>query len=54
VYLKSYRSQVEAYENLEAYFRFYNDQRPHCAFGTASPRTPMEVYRQPIALAINQ
>ena len=27
---------------------------PHSAFGMANPKTPMEVYRQPIALAINQ
>ena len=54
VYLKSSRSQIEAYTSLEAYFRFYNDHRPHSAFGIAAPQTPLEVYRQPIALAINQ
>lgn len=54
VYLKSYRSQIEAYTGLEAYFRFYNDHRSHSAFGIAAPQTPMEVYRQPLALAINQ
>jgi putative transposase len=54
VYLKSYRSQIDAYTNLDTFFRFYNEQRPHSAFGNANPRTPMEVYRQPIALAINQ
>jgi putative transposase len=54
VYLKSYRSQIDAYTNLEAFFRFYNEQRPHSAFGMADPKTPMEVYRQPTALAINQ
>lgn len=53
VYLKSYRSQIEAYTNLDTFFRFYNEQRPHSAFGITSPKTPMEVYRQPIALAIN-
>jgi putative transposase len=54
VYLKSYRSQVEAYTNLDSFFRFYNDHRPHSAFGMAEPKTPMEVYLQPVALAINQ
>ena len=53
VYLKSYRSQIEAYTNLEIFFRFYNEQRPHSAFGMANPKTPMEVYRQPFALVIN-
>jgi putative transposase len=54
VYLKSYRSQIEAYTHLDAFFRFYNEQRPHSAFGIIDPKTPMEIYRQPIALAINQ
>ena len=54
VYLKSYRSQVDAYTNLDTFFRFYNDRRPHSAFGDADPMTPMEVYRIPVALAINQ
>ena len=54
VYLKSYCSQVDAYTNLETFFRFYNDHRPHSAFGIADPMTPMEVYRQSVALAINQ
>ena len=54
VYLKSYRSQIEAYTNLDAFFRFYNERRPHSAFGDAAPLTPMEVYRQTVPLAINQ
>jgi putative transposase len=54
VYLKSYRSQIEAYTNLEVFFRFYNEQRSHSAFGNAAAKTPMEVYRVPIALAVNQ
>jgi putative transposase len=54
VYLKSYCSQIDAYANLDAFFRFYNEQRPHSAFGIASPKTPMEVYRQLVPLAINQ
>ena len=54
VYLKSYGSQIEAYANLETFFRFYNDHRPHSAFGIVAPKTPMQVYRQPGPLAINQ
>lgn len=54
VYLKSYCSQVDAYTNLDTFFRLYNEQRPHSAFGDTKPRTPMEVYRQPVPLAINQ
>ena len=53
-YLKSYRSQIEVDTNLDAFFQFYNEQRPHNAFGITNPRTPVEVYRQPIALAISQ
>jgi putative transposase len=54
VYLKSYRSQVDAYTNLETFFGFYNERRPHGAFGDAAPLTPMEVYRVQVPLAINQ
>jgi len=52
--LKSHRSQVDAYTNLETFFRFYNERRPHSAFGDAAPLTPMEVYRFQVPLAINQ
>lgn len=54
VYLKSYRSQIEAQTNLDTFFQRYNEVRPHSAFGDATPLTPMEVYRQPVLLAINQ
>ena len=51
-------SQIEAYTNLDTFFRFYNDHRPHSAFGMAAPKTPMEVYcaglPASVALAINQ
>ena len=33
--------------------RFYNDHRPHSAFGDADPKTPMEVYREPAAIALS-
>jgi putative transposase len=42
IYLKSYSSLVDAERQLKAYFRFYNERRPHSAFGHA---TPGETYR---------
>jgi putative transposase len=54
VYLKSYRDQLDAHANLHAFFRSYNERRPHSAFGLAHPKTPIEVYRQTVVLAINQ
>ena len=41
VYLKDYQSMAEAVDALGAYFRFYNDQRPHQSLGY---RTPQAVY----------
>ena len=41
VYLKAYSNGREARVGLEAYFHFYNDQRPHQALGY---RTPAEVF----------
>ena len=43
VYLKAYASAGEARRELGAYFRFYNDQRPHQALGY---RTPGEVFSE--------
>ena len=43
VYLKVYANATEARRELEAYFRFYNNQRPHQAL---SYRTPAEVFHQ--------
>jgi putative transposase len=40
-YLHEYRTVVEARAHRGAYFRFYNDERPHEALGY---RTPYEVY----------
>ena len=40
VYLKAYANASEARRELGAYFRFYNNQRPHQALGY---RTPAEV-----------
>ena len=43
VYLKAYVNAAEARRELSAYFRFYNDQRPHPAMGY---RTPAEVFHE--------
>ena len=43
VYLKAYANATEARRELSAYFRFYNDQRPHQALGY---RTPAEVFHE--------
>ena len=41
VYLKAHVSATEARRELNAYFRFYNNQRPHQALGY---RTPAQVF----------
>ena len=41
VYLKAYANATEARREMGAYFRFYNNQRPHQALGY---RTPAEVF----------
>ncbi len=43
VYLRRYETMVDAHAHLDAYFRFYNERRPHSAHGR---QTPAEVYRQ--------
>ena len=43
MYLKAYVNASEARRELGAYFRFYDDQRPHQALGY---RTPAEVFHQ--------
>ena len=42
VYLKAYIDGRQAKDGLEAYFHFYNTQRPHHALGY---RTPAEVFK---------
>lgn len=39
VYLKSYENFKHAYENLEEYFVFYNDQRVHQSLGYRVPKS---------------
>lgn len=51
VYLKSYCSLVDAHAQLETYFRFYNERRPHTAHEGG---TPGEAYRGRAPAAINQ
>jgi len=41
IYLKEYSSVASLLVGLEAYFRFYNDERPHQGLGY---RTPQEVH----------
>lgn len=42
VYLKAYQTVAEAIAGLEAYFRFYNEERLHQSLGY---RTPAAIYR---------
>jgi putative transposase len=51
VYLKSYRSQIDADANLDRFFRFYNEQRPHSAF--EGDVTPLEVYRRDLQVELS-
>ena len=51
VYLKSYVSLVDAHAQLDRFFRFYNERRPHSSLGDA---TPGEIYRAPDLVAVNQ
>jgi DNA repair protein RadC len=51
VYLSSCTSQIEAETNLAAFFRFYNERRPHSSLGRDA--TPMEVYRRDLPVALS-
>ena len=51
IYLKSYGTQIEAETNLAAFFRFYNERRPHSSLGRDV--TPMEVYRRDLPVALS-
>ena len=51
VYLKAYANATEARRELSAYFRFYNDQRPHQALGY---RTPAEVFHEARNAAVDR
>jgi putative transposase len=51
IYLKSYLSLIDAHAQLERYFHFYNQRRPHRAH---DGRTPADVYAHPLRPAANQ
>ena len=51
IYLKCYVSLVDAHAQLESYFHFYNERRPHSSHHGA---TPGEAYRASPPLAVNQ
>jgi putative transposase len=51
VYRKNYRSQIDAYANLDWFFRFYNERRPHSAFD--GDVTPLEVYHRDLRLPLS-
>ena len=51
VYLKCYVSMVDAHAQLDRFFRFYNERRPHSSLDDATPR---ETYRATIPIAVNQ
>jgi putative transposase len=51
VYLKSYCSMVDAHAQLETYFCFYNERRPHSAHAGG---TPGEAYHTREPEAVNQ
>jgi putative transposase len=51
IYLKSYCSLVDAHAQLERYFYFYNERRPHSSLADA---TPGETYRASLPAAVNQ
>ena len=44
------RWRATAYAQLDRYFRFYNEDRPHSALGGA---TPAEIQRLEVRIAIN-
>ena len=49
--MKAYASAGEARRELGAYFRFYNDQRPHQALGY---RTPAEMFHGEQAVRVEE
>jgi putative transposase len=46
IYIKDYEAVPELESGLAAYFRFYDEERPHQSLGY---RTPAEVYRAGLA-----
>jgi len=52
IYLKSYQSLVDAHAQLETWFHFYNERRPHSSLGRDV--TPGEIYRATLPVAVSQ
>ncbi len=50
VYLRQYQSLVDAYAHLEAYFQFYNTERPHRALAGG---VPWEAYHDKQPAVVN-
>lgn len=50
VYLHEYQNGLEAYHQLDKYFRFYNEERPHQALGYG---TPVGLWRGEQTISIN-
>ena len=50
IYLKDYVSLIDAHAQLDTFFRFYNDLRPHRAHHGA---TPAEVYNAPTSVVLD-
>jgi putative transposase len=50
IYLKDYVSLIDAHTQLDTFFRFYNDLRPHRAHNGA---TPAEVYNAPTSVVLD-
>jgi len=51
IYLESYCSLVDAHTQLDTYFHFYNERRPHSSLADG---TPGETYRLAFPTAANQ
>jgi len=50
IYLKDYVSLIDTHAQLDTFFRFYNDLRPHRSHAGA---TPAEVYNAPASLVLD-
>ena len=49
--LKSYSSLIDALQNLDKHFNFYNKQTPHSSLGDRY--TPMQYYRKNLTLQLS-
>ena len=51
IYLKSYSCLIDAHQNLDKYYNFDNNQRPHSSLGDRY--TPIEYYRKNLTLQLS-